>query len=577
MTRKTKNLTTTAILAGLIALLGMTPLGLIPLGFINLTIIHIPVIVGAMTTNKKSSLTLGATFGLCSTLAAFGLSLAAQSGLAAALLGYSPIAVIVMCMVPRMAIPMVTRGTYDALCRFLSVNKARPDKKHHAIAITVASVAGSLTNTVLYLGLMGMFFRMYGIWGQFAAIFSVTLFVGAICEAIAAALIARAVVPAVTKSRKTEYELPETDDADSDDNTPDAFNSSVDEFNVAVIPATDSLLPVLNETMQRRHDRCMKYLDDDNMMMAVNAFDAFFNMFSNDGEAWNLKAYAIMRFIERSKYATASQSLIDFMRSDIMARMLNSDNKNIILGIMNIIHTAVVSDAQNPVFAKVADKIFTESTDLLNAEKLTEAADKFSEYIAEIGAKDRQITRVEEAVYDYPEFTEPTVKLRDLSECDDMEEGISTSNVAVVPTSSGIGFEANEIPARALNLLRIGADAEDAFESFISDMPQHRRADADCYVILTYFEHGDYVKALRAVIRCLNRGYDAETLKQDRVRAAIEGTLTIMHTSLRLTVPENTANADRIMEKARAFFDGAAFALSAQMLEKYFLVTGLAK
>lgn len=196
---KTKDIALTGILAGIIFMLGMTPIGLIPLGFINLTIVHIPVIVGSMVLKKKSStVILGAAFGLASTLAAFGLALSAQSGLALALMAYSPVAVVVMCMLPRLCIPLTTRFTYDGLKK-LFIKKDKYNKGTQTFAISIAAVVGSLTNTVLYLGLMGVFFAIFGIWGKFTAIFSLILFIGAICEAIAAAIIAVPVVLAVDR------------------------------------------------------------------------------------------------------------------------------------------------------------------------------------------------------------------------------------------------------------------------------------------------------------------------------------------------------------------------------------------
>lgn len=199
---KTKTLAITGILTGMVFLLGMTPIGLIPLGFINLTIVHIPVIIGSMLTERKTSILLGLAFGIASTLAAFGLSLAAQSGLAMALLAYSPLAVIAMCIIPRILVPLVTRSVYDLLTKLILKNDTENTLKQSTV-ITISAILGSLTNTVFYLGLMGVFFYYYGIWGRFTAIFSVTLAIGALCEAIAAAVISSPVVIAVSK--RTSY------------------------------------------------------------------------------------------------------------------------------------------------------------------------------------------------------------------------------------------------------------------------------------------------------------------------------------------------------------------------------------
>ena len=55
------------LLAGLIFLMGQTPLGLIPLGFCNVTLLVIPVAVGTIYMGWKNGLILGATFAATST------------------------------------------------------------------------------------------------------------------------------------------------------------------------------------------------------------------------------------------------------------------------------------------------------------------------------------------------------------------------------------------------------------------------------------------------------------------------------------------------------------------------------
>ena len=581
MASKTKRLTTAGIFAGLVFLLGMTPYGLIPLGFINLTIVHIPVIVGAMVTDKKTALALGASFGLASTLAAFGLSLAAQSGLAVILLGYSPIAVIIMCMLPRLAVPMTTRLTYNTLCKTLRVDvNGRINKKKHSIAITAAAVVGSLTNTVLYLGIMGIFFAIFGIWSKFAAIFSITMLIGASSEAIAAALIANAVVPALKKSNSASYASYSPDTVKSDEEDSSSYiedESSIEEDSVAIIPATDSLIPSMDAIMQKRHDRCMKYLDDGNTLMADSAFDAFVSEFSSGKDSLGAHEYAIMRFIEKSKYATAAARLTRLMKQSFDGELEKQESKQIVLGIMNIIRASVINDAENPVRAQAAEQIFNESTEALIAGDFTCAADKFAEYIEDINAKDRIIKPIDEPNTSVPEI-EPTVALRELSGFDDnTEEGVSESKTVVIPNVISMTLPSGANPTSALELLKSGKDAQQAFEDFVNSVSEDSRIDADRYVMLTYFERRDYINALGAIIRCLRRGYSQEILSADDINSTVTGILTIVHTSLRVNDREKTAEADRIMEKAAQFYKSGAYLLSAQMLEKYFVATGLAK
>ena len=64
---KTKGLVQMAIFAALIVVLAFTPfIGYIPLGFTRATIIHIPVIMGSLMLGPKKGAALGGVFGLTS-------------------------------------------------------------------------------------------------------------------------------------------------------------------------------------------------------------------------------------------------------------------------------------------------------------------------------------------------------------------------------------------------------------------------------------------------------------------------------------------------------------------------------
>ncbi len=137
-----------ALFAGLIFLMGQTPLGLIPLGFCNVTLLVIPVAVGTLYMGWKSGLVLGATFAATSLVSA----LTKPSALVATLMGASPVLTIVMTVLPRLCIPLVIWGVYQLL-----------RKIKQPIAAAIAAACGSLTNTVLYLGLMLLFYIACGI------------------------------------------------------------------------------------------------------------------------------------------------------------------------------------------------------------------------------------------------------------------------------------------------------------------------------------------------------------------------------------------------------------------------------
>lgn len=184
-----------AVFVALVLVLGMTPLGLIPLGFINVTILCVPVIVGTLVLGLRVGLALGAAFGLTSALSAFGLSMTPPSALASALVAASPLLAIVMCLLPRLLVPVVTHLAYRVASRGVERSKR---------ALPVAAALGSLTNTVLYLGLMLLFYSLVGL--DAAAVLGIiggTGLIAGVSEAVVAAIVVTPITIALWKMRRT--------------------------------------------------------------------------------------------------------------------------------------------------------------------------------------------------------------------------------------------------------------------------------------------------------------------------------------------------------------------------------------
>ena len=142
------NLVTLALLMALIFLMGQTPLGLIPLGFCNVTLLVIPVAVGTLFMGLKYGVLLGLTFGATSFVSA----LLRPSTLVGTLMGASLPMVIVMTFLPRLMVPVVIHFVHKAMAH-----------KLEKTGLAVAAACGSLTNTILYLGLMLIFYMICGI------------------------------------------------------------------------------------------------------------------------------------------------------------------------------------------------------------------------------------------------------------------------------------------------------------------------------------------------------------------------------------------------------------------------------
>ena len=137
-----RELTISGLLAGITIFLGITGYGFIPLIVMNATILHIPTIIGTIVAGPKVGV-VGVLFGLFS----FVQTLRAPSLLMQFALQYSVLYDAFICIVPRICIALVVWALYRRLpCGT-------------ALRTGIAAVAGSLTNTILFLG---SFFLLVG-------------------------------------------------------------------------------------------------------------------------------------------------------------------------------------------------------------------------------------------------------------------------------------------------------------------------------------------------------------------------------------------------------------------------------
>ena len=201
--QKVLTLTQNALLTALVLLLAFVPqIGYIrvPVLAIQATTVHIPVIIGSILLGWKSGAFLGAVFGLTSlinntmapALTSFCFSPFVEVGEG---MGGSPLALVV-CFVPRILCGIVPYFVYKALFK----------KCNGKLSCLLGGIAGSLTNTILVMGMIYLFFgQSYATARGIAydAVIGVILSVVAIngtIEAIIAAVLASAVVIAITKA-----------------------------------------------------------------------------------------------------------------------------------------------------------------------------------------------------------------------------------------------------------------------------------------------------------------------------------------------------------------------------------------
>lgn len=184
---KVRMIAWTALFITITLILGLTPLGIIPIipGFIDITIMCIPVIVATLTLGLKPGIALGFIFAMCSLITAM-----TRSVLGAMLLEASVLKTLLLIFVPRILIPVASYFVY----KYLPVKK-------DGIKIAVAACAGSVTNTVIYLALLWIFFS--DIIG--AQIFTTAAALNGTVEAAAAVLVCTPVASAVKKNMPKTY------------------------------------------------------------------------------------------------------------------------------------------------------------------------------------------------------------------------------------------------------------------------------------------------------------------------------------------------------------------------------------
>jgi uncharacterized membrane protein len=133
---RTRKIVITGVLGAIAVLLGLTRLGFIPwFSGASLTIMHVPVIIGAILEGPLVGLGIGLIFGLFSMIQAA----VAPTGPADVWFTNPLLAVL-----PRLFIGPVAWLVWEAL------------KKWPVAGMIASGIAGSLTNTVLVLGMIGV-------------------------------------------------------------------------------------------------------------------------------------------------------------------------------------------------------------------------------------------------------------------------------------------------------------------------------------------------------------------------------------------------------------------------------------
>ena len=151
--KKTKNMALFAFFLAVELVLLFTPLGFLRINpVISITLMHIPVIIASITMGWKYGAMLGLVFGLCSVWnATFAPGLTSFC--------FSPFITVgnisgnfnslIIAIVPRVLIGIISGLAYQ---------KMKELHKNEHLSVLVSAFLGALTNTVLVLGLIYIFF-----------------------------------------------------------------------------------------------------------------------------------------------------------------------------------------------------------------------------------------------------------------------------------------------------------------------------------------------------------------------------------------------------------------------------------
>ena len=149
---KTLELAQLSLFAALIVMMAFTPfIGYIPLGFTRATIIHIPVILGSLLLGPKKGAILGSLFGLTS-LVNNTINPTVTSFVFSPFYAGGNLLSLVICFLPRILVGVVPYYVYKL------ITKTSVKKDRNIPAMLAAGISGSLTNTLLVMNLIYIFF-----------------------------------------------------------------------------------------------------------------------------------------------------------------------------------------------------------------------------------------------------------------------------------------------------------------------------------------------------------------------------------------------------------------------------------
>jgi uncharacterized membrane protein len=155
---KIRDFTVTSMFAAIIFVMTFSPIGFIPLGAMNATIIHVPVIIGAIVMGPRTGAFLGSLFGLASliraTISPNLLSFVFSPLIPLPGTDQGSLWALLICFGPRVLVGITPYYTDKFFMKFTG-----PNPKWRFMSTFFAGMAGSMTNTILVMGLIFLIFK----------------------------------------------------------------------------------------------------------------------------------------------------------------------------------------------------------------------------------------------------------------------------------------------------------------------------------------------------------------------------------------------------------------------------------
>lgn len=189
---KTLRLAQLGILSAIIIIMAFTPLGYLRIGPLSITFLTVPVIIGAMLLGPTVGAILGAVFGVTSFAQCFGMDVFGTT-----LMSINPVYTFIMTMFPRILIGLVSGYV------MIWFDKKRTSR---TLAYAVTALAGVLTNTLFFVGLLLLLFGNTEYIQSFGentmAILALLISTNAVVEIIVCTLVITALMKAISVAVK---------------------------------------------------------------------------------------------------------------------------------------------------------------------------------------------------------------------------------------------------------------------------------------------------------------------------------------------------------------------------------------